>query len=184
MKKNELRKKAIKTRNALSAKIRAAKSLMIRKKLENMDAFRRARHILFYYAHGSEVDTLPLLKNHMTEKVLYLPKLMGKNQFMALPFPSLRALRKGIYGIPEPVPAEEIDMAPPLDLIIIPGVAFDRRGNRLGMGKGYYDRFLKAFKAVPKIALAFEEQVLAQVPKEIYDEPVDLVLTDQAAYNR
>ncbi len=182
--KNDVRKKVLALRNRLSKRIRNAKSLLIQRKLENLDAFKRARHILFYYAHGSEVDTLATIKAHLEDKVLYLPKLMDKKSFIALPFATTRSLKKGMFGIPEPVPGEEVNEFPPLDMIIIPGVAFDKSANRIGMGKGYYDRFLKSFSAVPKVALAFEEQVLDRVPKELYDEPVDLVLTDQAAYNR
>ena len=182
--KNDIRKKVLALRNRLPKKIRATKCLLIQKKLESLDAFKRARHILFYYTHGSEVDTVPLIKGHLEDKVLYLPKLMNKNNFIALPFKTMRSLKKGMFGIPEPVPGEEVNEFPPLDMIIVPGVAFDKSGSRIGMGKGYYDRFLKAFAGVPRVALAFEEQILDRVPKDPYDEIVDLVLTDQAAYNR
>jgi 5-formyltetrahydrofolate cyclo-ligase len=182
--KRDLRINSLQVRNALMAEERERKSLEISKKLEDLDVFQSADHILFYYTHGSEVDTVPLINKWSGKKQIYLPKLKSENEFIALPFHSFDALKKGIYGIPESIEreGEKGGHEKKLDLIIVPGAAFDKKCNRLGMGKGFYDRYLDGFKGITKIALAFEEQMLDEVPKESYDEPVDLIITDQNIY--
>jgi 5-formyltetrahydrofolate cyclo-ligase len=182
--KRDIRTNSLQIRNSLSAETREQKSLEISKKLEGLDVFQNADNILFYYTHGSEVDTVPLINKWLGKKKIYLPKLKSENEFIALPFHNFDALKKGIYGIPEPFEHkdEKSGHEKKLDLIIVPGAAFDRSCNRLGMGKGFYDRYLNGLKGIPKAALAFEEQILDEVPKEKYDEPVDFIITDQNIY--
>ena len=172
MDKETLRKKALENRNQISEAKRREKSKAIIEKLEGLEEFSQAEKVLAYYSFGSEVETKEVLEKWAEEKQLYLPKLNEDSSFQALPYGPLKENR---YGIPEPAegkPAEK------LDLIILPGVAFDRNGGRLGMGKGYYDRFLADMKGVLKIALAFQEQVLDSVPLSTYDENVNLIITD------
>ncbi len=178
-----LRNTALSLRNSISSEKRAEKSEIIAKKLEDLDVFKKAKHILFYFSIGSEVSTIPLIGDWSDKKRLYLPKLINEAEFIALPFRGFERLKKGIYGIPEPeYRGKSEPFKGSLDLIIVPGVAFDENCNRLGMGKGFYDRFLAKLDSVPKIALSFEEQILAQIPKENYDKPVDILLTDKNIY--
>lgn len=181
--KRDLRINSLQIRNSIPAEIREEKSKIVGEKLEETDLFKDADHILFYYTHGSEVDTVPIINKWLNKKNIYLPKLKSDNKFIALPFKNFDTLRKGIYDIPEPIEHEsERVYEKKLDLIIVPGSAFDKKCNRLGMGKGFYDRYLSQFKNIPKIALAFEEQMLDEVPKESYDESVDMIITDQNIY--
>lgn len=174
-----IRKNVLTIRNSLSLSSRLEKSETIAKKLEKTEAFKKAGHVLFYYTLGSEVNTLPLIEKYLGKKTIYLPKLISNDHFIAVPLLDMKSLGKNRYGIPEPLGEKE---AAEIDCIILPGSAFDRLGNRLGMGKGYYDRFLRRFPKAKKIALAFEEQMLDRVPKEKYDVPVDLIITDRRTY--
>ena len=83
-----------------------------------------------------------------------------------------------MYGIQEPSPESRIIMTPDMfDLVIVPGVAFDKKGRRIGQGKGYYDRFLELTSAF-RLALAFDCQLLENVPSELHDIPMDAILSE------
>ena len=104
-----------------------------------------------------------------------------KPLIFAVPFTS--NLKAGFEGVPEPVetaPSSVYDDQ--VELVITPGVAFDKKGNRLGMGKGYYDRYFQNNSSPVKIALAYEEQILDHIPKDPYDVSIDLIVTDQNLY--
>jgi 5-formyltetrahydrofolate cyclo-ligase len=93
----------------------------------------------------------------------------------------LKELRPNKYGIPEPVPEDtahcEYDY---IDLVIVPGVVFDQCGHRIGYGGGYYDRFLsKIDLSVPRLSVAFEVQVIREIPAESHDLPVDKIITEE-----
>jgi 5-formyltetrahydrofolate cyclo-ligase len=182
--KKDLRTNSIQIRRALPSEDREEKSHKIGKKLEELDIFKNADHVLFYYTHGSEVDTVPLINKWANKKQIYLPRLKSENEFIALPFHNFDALQKNTYGIPEPIEHKDDKGGheKKLDLIIVPGAAFDRKCNRLGMGKGFYDRYLSHLTNIPKIALAFEEQILDEVPKDSYDVPINMIITDQNTY--
>jgi len=176
MDKVEIRRLALEKRNALSEADKKAKSFEIGELLESLELFQNAKTVLFYYSHNGEVDTLGLMRKWMKEKRFLLPRLTSDDSFLALSVSSLDELELNRYGIPEP--AMQDDESPKPDLIIVPGAAFDRKGNRIGMGKGYYDRFLSGQRGVPKVALAYSEQILDSVPKEPYDEPIDMIITE------
>jgi len=181
--KTELRRLSLERRNGLPAEVRSIKGQAIARLLESTDLFQDADHILFYYAFGSEVDTLPIINKWIGEKKVYLPKLDEKGVLVALPFTGFETLNKNVYQIPEPIDHKTGKrFEKKLDLIIIPGVAFDDRGHRMGMGKGYYDRYLAANPNIPRIALCYQEQMLDEVPKADYDENVDLIITDRKIY--
>ena len=181
--KKVIRQNQIEIRNAIDPSVRALKNIEIAKKLESLDLIKDAQHVLFYYTNGSEVDTLPLIEKWSKKKTIYLPKIIGKNEFYALPFTNFSELQKGPYAIPEPMGEAEGKMEDKLDLIILPGVASDTFGTRLGMGKGFYDRYLSHLHKGPKIALAYSAQMLDQLPKDPYDEPTDIIITDKEIYN-
>ena len=85
--------------------------------------------------------------------------------------------------MPEPVDTEPNSVYDDqIELVITPGVAFDKKGNRIGMGKGYYDRYFEQNNAPLKVALAYEEQVLDSLPKDPYDVSINLIVTDQNLY--
>jgi len=177
MKKEDIRNRMLKKRQALSESEIKEKSQAIQKKLEGEEEFKQAKTILFYHSHKKEVMTPSLIQRSLKNKTIYLPILKAGNQFDLGECESLSELKPNVFQIPEPTKA--LKEAPPLDLIIIPGVAFDLFGNRIGMGKGYYDRFLAKNKSATRIAIAFEEQILDQIPKGPYDENVELIITEK-----
>jgi len=183
--KAEIRGRYLEIRNQIPSDERAKKAAAIRKKLEELDEFRDAEHILFYYATGSEVDTIPMINKWIKEKRIYLPRLISPRDFIALPFSNFEALAKNQFQIPEPMPHEaEKRFEGKLDLVIVPGVAFGKDGSRLGMGKGFYDRYLAGLKDLPRIGLAYEDQMLDRLPKEDYDENINIIITDEDIYQQ
>ncbi len=179
----KIRQKLLKWRSQLPDKQRAEKNKRISCQLEQLEVFKDAQHILFYYSVNGEVDTTALIDKYINSKQLYLPVVDGKSKFQAIPIKSPLDLKTGFEKVPEPTGIEASSVYDnAVELIVIPGVGFDRKGNRLGMGKGYYDRYLQKQKGKLKVVLAYEEQVLDSIPKENYDEPVDIIVTDQSVY--
>ena len=126
-------------------------SAKIMERLEETDLFRQASCIALYHAISGEVQTAGLIEKWYREKKLLLPLIKG-NDLQLLLYSGKESLKAGAFGILEPT---EDCMAVPeneIDLIIVPGVAFDRQRNRLGRGKGFYDRLLSTLN-VPKLSL-------------------------------
>lgn len=175
MNKVEIRKKLISERRALSGADLKLKSERIMKRLRELEEFRSAERILLYYSQFEEPETEGLLEECRKNKEVFLPKLLDSTTFQALLYEGPEKLKEGPFGIPEPLSKVE---GKNFDLIIVPGLAFDRAGTRLGMGKGYYDRFLSGQKQALRVALAFSFQILDQLPKDPYDEAVDMIITE------
>ena len=104
----------------------------------------------------------------------FLPRITGPGTMEFLPVENLAALRPGSFGILEPF---EGTPPPHLDAIVCPGLAFTRTGHRLGQGGGFYDRILKRYPCARKIGVAFPIQIVAELPGEAHDIPMDAVLT-------
>ncbi len=144
--------------------------------------FRRARNIMAYMALPHEVDTRRILQKALRlKKNVFLPALSrARREIRIFQITDLkRDLAPGNYGILEPRAARCAAGRPSaLDLVLVPGLGFDRRGARLGHGKGYFDKFLKKVKRAKKIGIAFREQVLEKIPLERHDQRVERVITD------
>lgn len=140
--------------------------------------FKSAKVIGAYYAFGSEVKTdLVLEKAKTLGKKVALPSVEGESlAFYELS--SGKYLVKGRFGIMEPLPYGPVDR---IDLLVVPGIAFDKKGYRLGYGKGYYDKFL-AKKEVFSIGLAYSFQLLESLPKGKYDKRLDAVATEKGVH--
>jgi 5-formyltetrahydrofolate cyclo-ligase len=181
--KTEIRKKILQIRKGIPEDIRKEKNIQIARRLMELDLFKKSKKILFYYSHKGEVDTLWLIEECMDIKELYLPMIRQKNHFRAVPVKRPLTLIKGKEGVPEPIDSDpESRFDDEIDLVITPGVAFDKKGNRIGMGKGYYDRYFEKYSKAKKIALAYEEQILDSIPKDKYDKPVDVIVTEKKIY--
>ena len=100
-----------------------------------------------------------------------------------LPYNGTDSLKPGIFGIMEPIEQETTVDESEIDLIIVPGVAFDRQLNRMGRGKGYYDRLLSTLQA-PKIGICFDFQLQDTVPTESFDKKMDMIITEKRDYQR
>jgi len=157
---------------------RSRKSFIIKEKLLKEPSFKKAKRVMFYIAFNGEVETQEMIKEaKKLGKIIAVPVCV-KNRISLRPalFKSHAHLKKGPYGVSEPVVRGYIDLKD-LDLVVTPGLAFDRKGNRLGRGKGYYDRFLKQIpKDTPSIGLAFRMQILPKVPITSSDVSVSKVL--------
>jgi 5-formyltetrahydrofolate cyclo-ligase len=181
--KDKIRAKALKFRDSLSAGDRAHWDSRIAANLESLGDFQNALHVLFYWSVNGEPDTHALIEKFIGEKELYLPVARGKSHMQAIPVRKPMRLKVGHEGIPEPVDQDPNSLFDHrLELIVVPGVAFDPKGNRLGMGKGYFDRYLASVPNAVRVALAYEGQVLDHIPKDPYDVPVDFIVTDQKIY--
>ena len=107
-------------------------------------------------------------------KSVYLPVVCGDD--LKLRLYNKNNLKKGAYGILEPT-GDDLEELSTIDLVIVPGVAFDKTCNRIGRGKGYYDRLLKNID-VPKVGICFDFQIIETVPTEIFDEPLTAVVCE------
>lgn len=180
--KQELRQKLRKARNSLSPEqqIQAAQSLL---QLFQESRFSQSKRIALYLASDGEIDPEPVC-SYLWEQgsEIFLPKL-NKNEMGFSPFRPDSNLRPNKYGIPEP--EGTLSFGPKiLDLILMPLVGFDKEGNRLGMGGGFYDRTLSTLqqKRPQLVGLAHECQLVERIDSEDWDIPLDAVITDRNIY--
>ena len=181
-----IRSKVLSRRDSLISDIRDAKDKSIRNRLLALPEFITARTVLFYASFKSEVDTFDLLKKSiLNKKTVVLPKVDLRTGGLELyAIRSTDDLAPGYFGIPEPpaIEGRHIKVSG-IDLLIIPGVAFDLNCNRLGYGKGFYDKLLSQ-KTAPAVALAYEEQVMKDIPAYAHDIKMDKIITDKKIIQR
>lgn len=170
--KQRMRELLIQKRRMMSAEERTAQSELILSQLEKMTVFREAKTVLLYYPKNNEVDVLPLFKRYKRDKVLLLP-VTHRNGMTANPYEGNDKMHRGKVGIPEPT-------TPPfegnIDVIIVPAVAFDKEGNRLGRGGGYYDRFLKKQTHATIIGVGYDFQLVDEVPVRKHDQKMHRII--------
>lgn len=176
-----IRAEALSKRNALSTDERARKGAEIARLLLGLPEFTSAESVLFYAAFRSEVPTEGLARTSldMGKKVL-MPKVNPQtNSLSKHVIECLSELEPGYWGIPEPR-TDVCWRVEEIAFIVVPGVAFDGKGNRIGYGGGYYDRLLPRVKGLrPIVALAFQEQIFERIPASEHDVAMDMVITDQ-----
>lgn len=179
--KQALRDRMRETRLALSPELYTEKSRKIQQKLSALPLYQQAKRILFYVSNEEEVSTHELIQAALTEdKAVFTPRVK-EQELEILPITAWEELQPGAFGILEPqagAPATDLHF----DLILVPGLAFSPQGERLGYGKGFYDRLLKRTQGL-SMGLAFEEQVTSELPTESHDIPVDWLLTDQSLFH-
>ena len=178
---NALRREMRMRRRALPAFRRRIATRAILRHLQTLPAYRRAIHVALYWPADGEPDVRGLAEHARARgKKLYLP-IVGQGGTMRFGL-WLRAstLRHNRYGIPEPVGGRRRMTATRLDLVIMPLVAFDDRGHRLGMGGGYYDRAFAGRRRRPVLAgAAFSFQQAPSVPAQPWDVPLDIIVTER-----
>lgn len=176
MEKSEIRRKikALRTMMSDMEKVCAAEEVFSR--LEETAAFQMAEHILMYHSLPDELSTHAFLRKWNRIKKFYLPRVNGVN-LEILPYDESR-LELGSFHIEEPTGSDTVD-PDEIELIVIPAVAYDRSGNRLGRGKGFYDRLLATTSAT-KIGVGYEFQLVDSLPAEPHDVPVDIIVTQKA----
>lgn len=175
--KKRLRSEFKKIRNSIEKSVRASESERIIEKLLETEEYRNAKTVFAYVSFGSEVETYNLLERILSDgKRLAVPLCDTDSRIMsAVWIEDLSQLVCGSYGIPEP-PQKGITLGKKeIDLIVVPGLCFDRSGIRLGYGGGYYDKFLCGFKG-DSVGLAFSRCITESLPSEEFDCKVDRII--------
>ena len=176
--KNRIRRELLEKRKKLPKEEVLEKSNEIILKLVSLKIFERAKKIMCYVSFNNEVYTHSFIKEYMKEKDIAVPVIRENEIFLS--YVKEWEMKKGKYGILEPKNIEYADEKE-IEIAIIPGIAFDVNGNRIGYGKGYFDRLLRKMKAI-KIAVAFDFQVLEELPVESHDVKMDAVITEKRIF--
>jgi 5-formyltetrahydrofolate cyclo-ligase len=180
----QIRKDIAKTISALTKSAIAAKTKAIEDRLFDFANFLEAKIALLYINGEGEVQTQNIIKrSYDHRKVIVLPNFIPEQHSVSLRKVDnpAKELKPGPRGVLEP-DAKQCKLVPidRIDIAIIPGLAFDEKGGRIGSGRGYYDRLIPRLAITTrKVALSLEEQIIPQVPMESHDKHVDIIITDQ-----
>lgn len=178
--KNECRKKYKAVRSNLGESKRDEYSQKIADTLLNLDVYQNADVLLAYASIGDEVATYSII-NHALQcgKRVALPYCIPNTSNMDFYYiNSITDLKKGSFGVPEPDPIDSVKYNGENALVLVPALAFDVQGYRMGYGKGYYDRFLSGFKGI-RVGLCYSKCVNRCMFRNWYDEQVDYIITDK-----
>lgn len=175
MDKQTLRKAIREQKRAMTPAQIAEKSEKLTALFLQSEAYRQAKTLYAYLPYNQEVRTEEIVLRSLADgKTVAVPKVYG-DSMRFIRIENLDRVEKGYCGIPEP-----IDDGPvaddPTALVLMPGLAFDKEGHRMGYGGGFYDKFLAAEPGHPTVALCYDFQVLPSLPTEEYDIPVDSVI--------
>ncbi len=166
-------------RNRLNSKEISKRSKTIQEFVINSKEFQPAKVVGAYFAFGSEVTTELIIEHaKILGKKVTLPRV-EEDKITFYELSSTKSLTKGRFGIMEPPPYEQINEI--VDILVVPGIAFDKKGNRLGYGKGFYDRLLSG-KRTFSIGLAYSFQLLENLPHEKYDKRLDAIASEDGIH--
>lgn len=175
MDKKELRRTIRERKRAMTEEEILQRSARLGQLFAQSDAYKAAKTIYGYLPYNQEVRTVPMLEQALRDgKKVAVPKVYGE-EMKFLYLDDLTQVAKGYAGIPEPIadgPVADDETA----LVLMPGLAFDPEGHRIGYGGGFYDKFLAAEPSHPTLALCYEFQMLPKLDTEEHDIPVDTVL--------
>jgi len=183
MTKGQLRTKLLRQLQEQKEEKRRRSSEAIRRKVVRLTAFRRAKTVCCYVALPYEVQTWQMIEVMLSKSkrvVVPVMELRTKELSLCEVRDPVTELSPGPFGVLEPKPSVRRPVSlKAVDLVLVPGLAFDRSGNRLGRGEGYFDRFLSRLpKTVPTVGLAFRFQLLNHLPVDSHDHAVTTVLTE------
>lgn len=168
-------------RSILTDKEKELMDNIIFNKIIESESYKIAKVMFVYVSFQGEVDTKRFIEYALNQdKRICVPKIVSKKEGLkAVEINSLQDLKEGAYGILEPEGFNSEINKEEIDLILMPGVAFDKEGGRVGYGGGFYDRFLKGVsKDTSKIALAYDFQIFNKVPMEEQDVRIDGIITN------
>ena len=176
--KNQLRDDILEKRNSLPKEEVTSKSRNIEERLFNLDPYKKSRTVMLFVSFNNEVYTHDMIKKSFGKKNVVIPKVMQQEiePSVIIDFDSL--IPAGKFGILEPIEIMKIAYKN-IDLVLVPGIAFDSGGHRIGYGFGYYDKFLKKVPKAVKVGLAFDFQIVDRIPAEEHDVPVDFIITEK-----
>ena len=184
--KEKIRRKIKDIRDTMQKEEVLEKSNQIKKRLFQMKKFNHAHTILFYISYDNEVYTHDMIKETLSKdkKVVVPVTDVKKRKLILSELKNWGDLTLGTYGILEPLEDRIQKVSPEdIDIIITPGVAFDEYGHRIGHGMAYYDNLLKNMSKNLVIGLAFEFQIMQNIPTESHDIPVDMIITEKRIIN-
>ncbi len=171
--KAKIRRRIRNKKNVLSDMEKSQSSVSVFEKIEALPEFINAKSVLLYWSLPDELPTHNFIVKWSTKKQMLLPMVKG-DKMLIKPFTTADELRKSDMGIWEPEAQKEYQRQ--IDLVIAPGIAFDKNKNRLGRGKGYYDRYFNN-KNVTKVGVCYDFQLLETIPTEPFDAKMDIVIT-------
>lgn len=174
MDKNRIRKNIKALKSTLSNEKKKDAAMRVFSRLETANEFISAGNVLIYHSLPDELSTIEFIDKWRDRKNMFLPRVNGENLDIV---PLDNNLRTGAFNIKEPSGDSITDIGT-IDLIIVPAIAFDRNGNRIGRGKGYYDRLLKSANRITKIGIGYGFQIVDEIDCEPHDIAVDIVITD------
>lgn len=175
--KKEIRKKIFAARKACTSEQIDSWSRDTTKRVVSLPAFRHAQRILVYADYNHEVVTRYLIEEAWRRgKEVAVPKVVGKDMIF-YKLTDFSQLEPGYFGIPEPSEGEAVEW--PQALMIMPGVAFDKKNHRVGYGGGFYDRYLEKHPEIQRVAVAFSFQILEEVPTEPTDICPQIIVTEK-----
>ena len=176
--KSEIRARLKEIRAAIPAESRQNHNENITRRLLNLEEIASAGTIFIYISYASEVDTYALIEHFLKEgKILAVPKIINSGHMIATRFTHWEDLKPGQLGILTPASNDPYDGE--IDIAITPGLGFTQEGYRLGYGRGYYDQWFAGHKTTKKIALAYEAQVINEIPVGDNDIPVNMIVTEK-----
>lgn len=177
MTKQELRKICLASRAQLGPEMRQESSNEITRRLTQLTSWHNRKVIMCFLTINSEVETSAIVEQAWREgKTVVVPKVEGK-KLLCCELTSWNQLAPGTFGVPEPI--EPVLVEPmELELVLVPGLAFDPAGRRLGYGAGFFDRLLKKTRAL-RIGLAYSCQILDHLPEEANDCRVEEIITEK-----
>lgn len=181
MYKSIIRKEILRLRNNLKSEEKNSLDKKIFNSLIESNIYKESKKIFIYVSYNNEVDTKEIIKHSFeNNKIIYVPKINIEDKTMnAVKIHSLNELYVNKYGILEPNIVDKNDVGLEFDFIIMPGMVFDKAGNRIGYGGGYYDKYLSSLSyKVDKVALAYNFQIVDNIKTEEHDIKVDYIITD------
>ncbi len=178
MKKDEIRRRVRAQKSMLTEYERRQAADDVFEQLEQLAAFIMSEHILMYHSLPDELSTHSFLDKWHGSKHFYLPRVNGVNLDI-LPYEQT-SLQLGAFHIEEPQGDETVSIDD-IEMVVVPAMAYDRQGNRVGRGKGYYDRLVADSKAI-KIGVAYDCQLVDEIDTDSFDQPVDIVITQSRTY--
>ena len=183
--KKALRKEMRAKRASMSKEDRDIASHNIVSRLLNNPIYQESNIIMSYVSMPEEIQLKELFDHAFAhDKTLAIPLIIGRGTMRPVFLPTMKDLEVGDFGIltVRQDKRQFVDFND-IDCIIVPGAAFDRSGNRLGLGGGYYDRFLKHADTANRVALAFDYQLFDTIPSENHDAKMDLIITESEVLN-
>lgn len=182
MDKKVMRKEMLENRSKLTKKEIREKSNKIKEKLMRLEKFKEAQVIFSFISFGDEVDTHEIIKESLKlGKRIGVPVTIpeGRKLLVSELYDFDKELELGYYDILAPKEEYIREIHPKeIDVVLVPGVVFTPAGYRIGYGGGYYDRFFSKNKDVYKIGLCFDMQIADEIPIDLYDIPVDIIITE------